>query len=67
MPKRSQTRKKDFKAALAYAEMTVKQWCQENSVTPPHLHLVLTGQRESARLIAVVDEFIEKHSQSAAA
>lgn len=57
MPKDTLSRKAQFKAALALAGVSQKQWAEQHGVTPPHLHAVLTG-RESMRLIRAIDEFI---------
>lgn len=62
-----ETRKRAFKAALAYAGMTVEQWCAEKEITPGHLYQVLRADRESASLLAEVDAFIAAYTPSSAA
>lgn len=54
-------RKARFKAALAYARMTAKGWCESQGITQTQLYAVLNGERESARLIGEIDAFIDKH------
>jgi transcriptional regulator with XRE-family HTH domain len=63
----SPTRKQRFKAALAYAGMTQKQFCEAAEVTKTHLHAVLNGERESPPLTAKVDAFIAQHTPSTVA
>lgn len=60
-------RKAAFKAALAYAGITEKQWREARGVSPTHLHAVLTGQRDSATLVADVERFIAEHTPQHAA
>lgn len=57
------SRKAAFDAALAAAGKTQKQWRAERvpPVSQPHLYLVLTGERQSASLLADVDRFIAEH------
>lgn len=50
------------KAALAYAGMSVGDFCESQNVTRTHLHLVLSGERESAKLTAAIDRFIYEHT-----
>lgn len=54
-------RKKAFKAALALAGVTAKDWAAQRNVTPVHLHYVLNAARVSAPLNAEIDAFIEAH------
>lgn len=61
------TRKRAFKAALAYAGMTVEQWCEQKGITPGHLYQVLRGGRESVSLLAEVDAFIATYTPQSAA
>ena len=60
-------RKAALKAAWAYAGQTMENWCAEQGITPGHLYQVLGGKRESARLVAVIDEYIAKHTPTASA
>lgn len=55
------TRKARFRAALALARMTAKQWASDNGVTETHLYAVLKGTRDSATLTSKVDAFIAQH------
>lgn len=55
-------RKRFLKAALAYEGMTIGEFCEMQNVTRTHLHLVLSGERESMKLTAAVDAFIESHT-----
>jgi hypothetical protein len=61
-----ETRRAEFKAAIALARTTVEKWCAENGVTTGHLYQVLREERESPPLIAKVDAFIERHVATAA-
>lgn len=56
------TRKRAFKAALAWAGQTAEAWCADHDITRSHLYAVLSGQRESAKLTAEIDAFIQKHT-----
>lgn len=60
------SRKALFKAALAVAEKTARQWAEDNGVTEGHLYAVLSG-RESARLSALIDAFIVRYLPGRAA
>lgn len=55
-----------FKAALALAETTAKQWALDHGVTESHLHLVLAGERESARLTEAVRDYVARNLKSPA-
>lgn len=56
------TRKARFKAALALAGISQAVWAAAHDVTPGHLSMVISEvqPRESGRLTAEIDEFIEK-------
>lgn len=54
-------RKRMFKAALALADRRVVDFASEQGVTPAHLYAVLSGERESVKLLAAVDAFIAEH------
>lgn len=58
---RSRLRKKQFRAALALAEMTQEEWADKQEVDSSHLSRVLSGERESATLCEKVDAFITKY------
>lgn len=60
------SRKSAFRAALALARMTQVDFARAHGVTPGHLSLVVNGERESARLTAIVDAFIAEHLPSMA-
>lgn len=60
------TRKARFRAALALARMTARQWTERESVTETHLYAVLKGDRESNKLITKVDAFIAQYLDGAA-
>jgi hypothetical protein len=62
----AETRRAEFKAAIALARTTVEKWCADNDVTPGHLYQVLREVRESPPLIAKVDAFIDRHVATAA-
>ena len=61
LPQDKPSRKQLFRAALAIAGMTGKQWADEHDVTREHLWHVLSGSRESRSLTDTVDAFIAKH------
>ncbi len=54
-------RQRQFRAALAMAERSVKSVCQELGVTENHLYLVMRGDRESRRIDAAVDALIAEY------
>lgn len=54
-------KRKAFKAALALSGTTLTKWAEQQGVTPEHLWTVLSGRRDSARLLNEVDAFIAKH------
>lgn len=58
------TRRWKFKAALAHARLTAKEWCFRRDISENHLYTVLSGKRESATLLADVDAFIAKDESS---
>lgn len=62
------TRKELFLVALSRAGLSASAWArQEGGVSHTQLGLVLEGDRESARLTAKIDAFIEKHVGKVAA
>jgi hypothetical protein len=60
-------RKARFRAALALARMTAKEWTIREKVTETHLYAVLKGERRSEKLTSKVDTFISKHLGEVAA
>jgi hypothetical protein len=65
--RRQDPRYKRFKAALTLAGVPFGKWAEGNGVTRQHLREVLLGRRESPRLIALVESFIEQHLSKVAA
>lgn len=49
-----------FRAAIALARTTAKDWCAEQGFTESHLYQCLRGDRESPSTLARVDAFIAK-------
>lgn len=60
------SRKARFKAALAVAGLTAKEFAAENGVTRTHLNCVLLGDRVSAPLNQKIDELIARSEQELA-
>jgi predicted transcriptional regulator len=56
-------KRKAFRAALALAGLTQTKWAELEGITQEHVSLVLSGKRDSARLIEKIDAFIAKHLQ----
>lgn len=54
----SQRRRKAFAIALIHAGKTAKGFAEEQDVSESHLHMVLSGRRESDRLVEAIDVFI---------
>lgn len=54
------SRKARFRAAVALARITAKDWCAEQDITEGHLYQVLRGDRPSPPLIAKIDAFIAR-------
>jgi hypothetical protein len=63
----AERRRKQFRAALALAGKTQADFAVEHGVKPGHLSMVLSAQRDSARLMAFVESFIAKHLGEVAA
>lgn len=59
-------RKARFKAALTRAEITLKQWAENEGITATHVHMVLAGVRQSASLLERIDSFAAKWNRRAA-
>lgn len=51
-------RRKLFRASLELAETSIADFAEAQDVSQTHLYRVLKGERESARLLSEVDEFI---------
>lgn len=62
----SPTRKARFRAALALAGITAKEWCQQQGYSENHMYLFLAGRRDSLTLTQKMDAFIERHLPNAA-
>ena len=60
-------RKKLFRAALALDGLTFSRWCEMRGITLQHLSSVLNGKRESARLLAAVDQYADDRLAALAA
>lgn len=54
------SRKARWRAAIALAGTTAKEWCTEQGITEGHLYQVLRGDRESPPLLQKIDAFIAK-------
>ena len=61
------TRKARFRAALALAGITAKEWCELEGYSENHIYLFLAGRRDSAVLTGKMDAFIEQHLPAHAA
>jgi predicted transcriptional regulator len=57
----TETRRAQFRAALALAGLTVDAFCERQQITKSHLYPVLRGERASMRLTAAIDAFIAEH------
>jgi putative heme iron utilization protein len=64
------TRKARFKAALALAGMSQKEFLEQlpedDRVTRQHFNAVLNSDRESGKLTSIIDAFIEKIEKAVA-
>lgn len=67
MAKTSPTRKARFRAALALAGMTAKEWCEQEGYSENHVYLYFAGRRDSMTLTRKMDAFIEQHLPAHAA
>lgn len=61
------SRNQRFKAALAMAGITAREWARQNEVSHGHLSQVVRGIRHSATLAEKIDTFIAKHVRAHAA
>lgn len=60
LPEEGMSRKARFRAAIALARITAKEWCGEQGFTEGHLYQVLRGDRRSEDTLRRVDAFIDK-------
>lgn len=60
MTKETLERKRRFKASLALAGMTVKEWVAFHKCTATHFNEVINGNRVSARIDTAIDSFIAR-------
>lgn len=61
MPKQRTSRKQLFRAALAIANLTAREWAELEGTSDSYLSLVLNGKRVSPSLNPKIDQFIRKH------
>lgn len=61
MPKAKTTRKQLFRAALAIAGQSAREFAEAEGITPQWLSQVLNEREESIRLTVKIDTFIAKH------
>lgn len=54
------SRKARFRAAVALARITAREWCEEQGISQSHLYQVLRGTRTSPPLTKKIDTFIAK-------
>lgn len=54
-------RKRRFVAALALAGMRQSDFADRHDIDPGHLSKVLSGERDSLRLVGKVEAFIAQH------
>lgn len=59
-------RKRQFRKALALAEMTAAQWAEANDVGPTYLSRFLAGKTVSGPMSEAIDAFIAKHLRNVA-
>lgn len=55
----SSIRMRRLRAALALQDKTLKQWSEEQGVSPIHAHFTLRGARASARLTEAADRLAD--------
>lgn len=67
MRDQSPTRKARFRAALALAGITAKEWAEQYGCSENHLYLFLAGRRDSAPLTEKMEAFIDKYLSAHAA
>jgi hypothetical protein len=61
MPKQRTSRKQLFRAALAIANLTAREWAEREGTSDSYLSLVLNEKRVSPSLAPKIDQFIRKH------
>lgn len=61
LPREVIERKRQFRKALALAELTAAQWADKHGIGATYLSRFLAGQTVSAPLTAKVDAFIAKY------
>lgn len=61
MTKAKTSRKQVFRAALAIAGLTARQWAEREGTSESYLSLVLNEKRESEALTQKIDTFARKH------
>lgn len=66
MQRLQDNRKARFRAALALAGLTQKEWAEREGVTASHLSRVLAGERDSGTLNNKIDAFTRKQGVRAA-
>lgn len=59
-------RKRQFRKALALAEMTAAQWAGANKIGPTYLSRLLAGKSVSQPTCDKIDAFIAKHMKDVA-
>jgi hypothetical protein len=60
MPKIHRSRKSRFKAACARVGITQVDWAKQEGVSYTHLYLTLGDPKQSLKLSAKIDAFIEQ-------
>lgn len=66
LPPALSTRKRRFRAALAAAGMSMRDYAKEVGKSPSHVSQVLNGQRESKTMNEKIAAFTEKHLRNVA-
>ena len=61
MGKTRTSRKQLFRAALAIADLTARDWAEREGTSESYLSLVLNGKRVSPSVEPKIDQFIRKH------
>lgn len=61
VPKEKPSRKQQFRAALALAGLTAKEWADREGIDETYLSRVLNEQRTNEAIIAKVDAFTKRH------
>lgn len=66
LPRHVVERKRQFRKALALAEMTAAEWAEANKIGATYLSRVLAGKSVSQPTCDRIDAFIAKHLRSVA-